>query len=264
LLESIVTASTNGQAAVLATCAQLTTAADEHLEVVKTAIKDVVEARSAVVDASRHALADTTHTLRASVDQLSASQEAFALAFKTSATDLDDKVLCVSDSVSAWADEQNGHLTELVHDVTKFVAEDFQRDTKASIPKGTYEYPTAFPKTQAYRNILTEEKEDWDREEKISTGAVASGQGVDFGRGALGTAVRPVIPSTPSAAAAADSDEEIAITPLDSKSAPSHAFSFSDESDPVSPGIVKTVGTVDPLDQLSNGEFHDVEQKKDE
>lgn len=220
----------SGQASASSACSELVAASDTHLENVKTAIKEVIDARSAAVDGTRVALAQTGAALKADVDRTTTAQDSNAQAFKKAAEGVDEGVVCVREGASEWADSHTQALGEAQHQVVQYVVEHMQRDTRAAIPRKSLAYPTVFPKTQAYRVVLAEEKDDWEREERISTGAVSAGVGVDFGRGATGIASRPVIPPTPSAAAAAADSEEDDVTRMGS---PVHQFTFREAASPV-------------------------------
>lgn len=80
----------------------------------------------------------------------------------------DAKVIELADFTASWSDEHTDHIGEVQHDVTKYVTEDIVRDTKAEIARKAYTFPTQFPRTAAYRQLLTEDKCDWDREGEVS------------------------------------------------------------------------------------------------
>ncbi len=80
------------------------------------------------------------------------------------AEEADANVVQCGEFTATWADEHAEHLGEVQHDVSKYVCDDIQRDTKPDIPRKTLTYPTTFPRTAAYRQLLNDDTSDWDRE----------------------------------------------------------------------------------------------------
>ena len=186
----------------------MNTLTSDHLVNVKDSLAAAGQARDVVTKALRSALDASTEQHRSVSTALSTKQDVAHEEFKKSVEDVDGSLSRTADAACDWTEDHNEHLGEAQADVLKYVDEDIQRDVKSDVPKKTYTFPTKFPHTRAYRNILASHANDWAREEDISTGALVPGQGVDFGLDAPGSVVRPAIPVSTAHSSVAESDDE--------------------------------------------------------